>query len=80
MMRGQSQNVCIKLEKIFVSIENIAEIMGGSHRDHQQYYGHCGQLRRGSGQGRHPMSLEPELTIERSIAKLRDPTKDGSFK
>ena len=43
MMRGQSQNVCIKLEKIFVSIENIAEIMGGSHRDHQQYYGHCGQ-------------------------------------
>ena len=44
MMRGQSQNVCIKSEKIFVSIENIAEMMGGSHRDHQQYYGHCGQL------------------------------------
>ena len=44
MMRGQSQNVCIKSEKIFVSIENIAEMMGGSHRDHQQYYGQCGQL------------------------------------
>ena len=73
---GSVPNVCIKLEKIFVSIEILRKLWEG----HTEITNSQPLLARPRALVMSDVSADHWGSWGWSIAKLHDPTKDGSFK